>query len=245
MSILKEDVEKISKKKIITDCFYSFIKNPNEKSVNFGVKLKWLNLALSFVICIIGVILASILSVGVFFITGDKIFQQRESFSLWKSLFENAPIVVLIAPITEEIAFRLYLKRKKINIFISLTLLCYFLLCCISKISFYKLDTANFTNISLALTFSFLLFIFGINKYFTTIKYKYLFWFSCSSFALMHLLNFTPLSTYQFIFFSLLILPQFIYGIVMGYLRVKQGLIWSILLHILINGLPFCIKFLT
>ena len=59
------------------------------------------------------------------------------------------------------------------------------------------------------------------------------YWFSALAFASIHLLNF---SVENMLAILPLVLPQFVIGLVLGYLRVNYGLWSSILLHILHNA---------
>ena len=55
-------------------------------------------------------------------------------------------------------------------------------------------------------------------------------------FAYVHLFNF-ELTTNVILFSPLLVAPQFFVGLIFGYIRIRFGLLWSILLHSLYNGL--------
>lgn len=59
------------------------------------------------------------------------------------------------------------------------------------------------------------------------------FWLSTLAFSLVHVFNFEP---EQMIMALPLVLPQFVTGTMLGYLRVNYGLWSSILLHMLHNG---------
>tara|TARA_B100000795_G_C22774360_1_gene429313 strand:- start:1060 stop:1617 length:558 start_codon:yes stop_codon:yes gene_type:complete len=55
-------------------------------------------------------------------------------------------------------------------------------------------------------------------------------------FAYVHILNF-EINTNVIIFSPLLVAPQFFVGLIFGFIRVRFGLLWSICLHGLYNGL--------
>lgn len=55
-------------------------------------------------------------------------------------------------------------------------------------------------------------------------------------FAYVHLFNF-ELTTNVILFSPLLVAPQFFIGLIFGFIRVRFGLLWSIFLHSLYNGL--------
>lgn len=67
------------------------------------------------------------------------------------------------------------------------------------------------------------------NKY-----YKYIFYFFSIAFAYVHMMNF-PFSKTVLLLSPFLVLPQFIGGVFMGYLRIKFGFLWGFLLHFLSN----------
>jgi membrane protease YdiL (CAAX protease family) len=60
--------------------------------------------------------------------------------------------------------------------------------------------------------------------------FKYAFYMSVLLFGVVHIFNFQGDAQLYF-FAPLLIAPQLIAGIFLGYIRVKLGLKWSILLH--------------
>lgn len=66
--------------------------------------------------------------------------------------------------------------------------------------------------------------------------FKSIFYASVLLFAAVHLTNF-ELSEQVFNIAPLLVAPQLILGVFLGYVRVKLGLLWSICLHSLYNGI--------
>ncbi|MEG3659717.1 CPBP family intramembrane glutamic endopeptidase [Arenibacter palladensis] len=68
------------------------------------------------------------------------------------------------------------------------------------------------------------------------IYFKYIFYASVLLFAAVHLNNF-EMSEQVFYMAPVLVAPQLILGIFLGYVRVKLGLLWSICLHSLYNGI--------
>ena len=64
--------------------------------------------------------------------------------------------------------------------------------------------------------------------------YKIIFYSVAILFAYVHLFNF-ELTTSVWVLSPFLVLPQFIAGLFLGYMRVKYGLIWSIFLHSMNN----------
>ncbi len=65
-------------------------------------------------------------------------------------------------------------------------------------------------------------------------SYAGFFYFVAILFALLHLFNY-ELSWKIVLYSPLLVLPQFLGGLVIGYLRIRQGFVWGFLLHFLYN----------
>lgn len=55
-------------------------------------------------------------------------------------------------------------------------------------------------------------------------------------FAYVHIFNF-EITTNVLLFSPLLVAPQFFIGLIFGFIRIRFGLIWSILLHSIYNGI--------
>ena len=70
---------------------------------------------------------------------------------------------------------------------------------------------------------------------FITSNFKYFYYSSSILFGFMHLMNFTGDIRYIIAFSIVLIAPQIIAGIILGFIRMKHGLIYSILFHMIIN----------
>ncbi|SHF06468.1 hypothetical protein SAMN03080594_102488 [Arenibacter palladensis] len=66
--------------------------------------------------------------------------------------------------------------------------------------------------------------------------FRYIFYASVLLFAAVHLNNF-EMSGQVLYLAPLLVAPQLILGVFLGYVRVKLGLLWSICLHSLYNGI--------
>lgn len=67
-------------------------------------------------------------------------------------------------------------------------------------------------------------------------NYPYFFYSLTILFALIHFSNFSY-SASNLLFAPILVLPQFIGGFFMGFIRIKQGFIWSFFLHALHNAI--------
>ncbi|WP_456378185.1 CPBP family glutamic-type intramembrane protease [Lutibacter sp.] len=147
---------------------------------------------------------------------------------------------MIFVPLIEELGFRLFLRPKKL-FFINLSL---------SIISFYIIGFI-FTDLQInyRIGISFIIFIISSVYAKNSMKiiknnYAKVFYLSSFIFALLHLKAYHSLTLTQYILFPLIILPYFIYGLSFSYVRVKTNILLAILLHIVINGIAFSIKYL-
>ena len=127
---------------------------------------------------------------------------------------------VVIAPLFEELMFRLILKFRS-NFLILWPLQLLILLQRDNKINLLK-TIRNFWD-----------------KF-----YGWIFYLITIAFGLIHILNFEP-SLNIYLLAPVLVAPQILIGINLGYLRIRFGLIWSILFHAFYNGILLSIALLT
>lgn len=154
---------------------------------------------------------------------------------------------VVIGPMVEEFAFRFYLIYKPKYVSISFALIvAYFSL---SIISYFPslienkfILVASLTGLSL-ISFYVAFYLIRndeVNKQSVRKFWEQhpigIFYSSIILFGLIHLPNYEGLTFGQIIYTPLIIGPQMICGYFLAKLRIDQGIIWSILLHILING---------
>ncbi|RYF49963.1 MAG: CPBP family intramembrane metalloprotease, partial [Cytophagaceae bacterium] len=139
-------------------------------------------------------------------------------------------------PVLEELAFRPALIPTRLNIALSLS----FLTILLSTILF----SLN-TPIRCALTVVLSALIFLIVRYGPipkllaglTVSQPVLLVITSVGFGLIHIFNFHPFYGELFFLYPIYVLPQIVMGFILGITRLRLGLIWSILLHILSNGL--------
>lgn len=157
---------------------------------------------------------------------------------------------VLFAPILEETAFRFFLTKFKINYFIiSVSLIVgSFIMYFISNLLWRP---ESFLLFSLS-TYIYVFIISGIIgwglwllrnnlieiKEFWNSNARFVFYSVAILFALFHLMNFN-LNVNNFLYAPILILPFFVFGLSFGYIRIRLGLIYSVILHIVILGIWF------
>jgi hypothetical protein len=169
----------------------------------------------------------------------DKTLLQNEhSIKIQLGKYGAFMAAVVFAPIIEEIIFRLPLNTKGWSISLSIGFLLY---SCLG----FKIFYFNFLSIySYLKIVSFLIILpLIINWLFTKYNlqqriiqhYKLFFYLMIVVFALAHISNYAPID-YRYIYiYPIFVLPQFVMGLTLGYIRNKFGLPYSILLHSVIN----------
>ena len=207
----------------------SFIINPNlnqgYKKVNVWVFI---------------LIITSIFIFDVFFILGISFFKLENidistgGLEFYKNKWFLYLIPCLLVPVIEELSCRLFLKKSLINSYISLSLITFILILLLQNRKIYSLDL--YVLNTLVFSFFIWLSLFSFKKYFVNIKItdRTIFYGSAILFSLLHLSNYSfqinELPKYLF-----LIIPQLCSGLIYGYIRVKNGIIYSILLHSIHN----------
>lgn len=142
-------------------------------------------------------------------------------------------IGIIFAPILEEIFFRSLLKftKRSIILFLITVIVLIIYAAFRSKIEFVSFLSVVFIGILCLLLF------FNRNKIelFISSKFNYFFYGSAIFFGLVHASNFTG-NSYVILAFSLILGgPQIVLGLILGFIRMNYGLIYSILFHMIIN----------
>ena len=205
----------------LRDLWY-FIKKPVElKQVRIPLRVKISTCLALFIIQIPPLLVLSALLSGLEILG----LWEDDMHRLQKIFTEMKPeliffFVVIIAPLFEEIMFRLILKFRS-NFLILWPLRLLIFLQINSKINLLK----TIRNIW--------------NKF-----YGWIFYLVSIAFGLLHILNFEP-SLNIYLLAPVLVAPQILIGINLGYLRIRFGLIWSILFHAFYNGILLSIALFT
>ena len=185
-------------------------------------------------------IITSILIFDVFFILGISFFNFENintssgGLEFYKNKWFLYLIPCLLVPITEELSCRLFLKKSLINSYISLSLITFISILLFQNRKIYALDWYVLNT----LVFSFFIWIslFSFRKYLANIKIpdRTIFYASAVLFSLLHLSNYSfqinELPKYLF-----LIIPQLFSGLLYGYIRITNGITYSILSHSIHN----------
>lgn len=140
---------------------------------------------------------------------------------------------IIIAPIAEELIFRLILKEKKKYFYIFISLSIAYLIVGIIQNNMNS-SILMMVVIAIGITIFIIHYYKGINLY-SENNYKLLYWGSILIFGLAHGINFSFSNSWYLLFIPLLILPQILLGFILNYIRVKYGIKYSIEFHLLIN----------
>ena len=222
---------------------FEFFKNPyvySENNNSFIQKIKELFNSLLWMYGLI-FICTLFLKVIDFFVYKSTKFSFYDSVIIQQNKnFGNYPIyyIIILAPIVEEIIFRLPLTLKKKHLIFSL-------ISCAFYLFFNKLlsgkgfsEINNFVVIFL-LILALLIYFLLKEKEFDFVRksfYPLFFYSICTIFGLMHLFNFCKVVPVNLILIApLFVIPQLILGYFSGYLRLKNGFFWGLLLHIIFN----------
>jgi len=176
-------------------------------------------------------------------------------------IYDNPWVVislgVILAPVLEELAFRMVLKFSPFRFSISLSFLCFFLISFflsvfnfqISGVIYLIIIILNFSLVGCVLGFVLKEFVNNqriINFY--RRNFALIFYSSALVFATIHITNYGNFERIWFIL-PILVAPQFVGGVLMGFVRMKYGLRWAVFQHMAYNGifffLPFSIKYIT
>jgi hypothetical protein len=239
----------------------SYLKKPNIKSQDteqpsltfiqkvFNVIRLW-GIEITFTM-ILGIILSVVLAIAKYDNSQHAISQLFESSSFWLVILLGG----IYAPLTEELTFRLGLKYSPFRLSISITLLLSMML---QLLDFYKivnytwlfeyihLDNPllqGFVTLTMALFFGIVVGFFfkipAINAKVSNLHTTYfifIFYLSAILFGIIHASNYDGLTEIWYLI-PILGLPQIFIGVILGYVRVNYGMIWSIILHSIHNTL--------
>ena len=185
-------------------------------------------------------IVTSVFIFDIFFVLGISLFKfenintSTNGLEFYKNKWFLYLIPCLLVPVVEELSCRLFLKKSLINSYISLSLITFILILLFQNRKIYTLDWYVLNT----LVFSFVIWIslFSFKKYLANIKIadRTIFYASAVLFSLLHLSNYSfqinELPKYLF-----LIIPQFFSGLLYGYIRITNGITYSILSHSIHN----------
>jgi len=155
--------------------------------------------------------------------------------------FEISPktflYVVIIAPILEELIFRLPLRISSFSFSISISIL----ILVIAKLLVCPTIGYEFYLLSIPLTFLLNAFfshkksLFAMIKAFWGSHFKYIFYSFSIIFGLLHLSNFEEIYWWMIVFSPLITLPHIIMGLFLGFIRMNFSFLHALIFHATIN----------
>ncbi|PKQ61057.1 hypothetical protein BZG02_17345 [Labilibaculum filiforme] len=150
------------------------------------------------------------------------------------SYLKKVILGVIIAPVAEELIFRLLLKEDKKHFYLfGLVCLCYIFAGVYLNHSGTTIIVAVIFILGISLGFS--NYMGKIIDIYSKKNYKYLYFGSILIFGLIHGHNYSFESYHQTLLIPLLTLPQMGMGFFLSYIRVNYGIIYSIGFHAMIN----------
>lgn len=158
-------------------------------------------------------------------------------------MFNDSPLWVsfimaaVFAPIGEELIFRFPLQYRK---WVTHVLAGGLLVLAGFKTFFLENITIKIICLALIMALAVLYSIFNkkaasFTAYLWNNKFPVVFYVFTFVFAVVHLDNY-PFSWTVVLLFPLLVLPQFVIGTFLGYIRIKLGIVWSMAFHGIHNG---------
>lgn len=147
------------------------------------------------------------------------------------SVLSNILLTVIFVPIVEEIVFRLWMKDKKYNLFISLFAIISLLIISLNR-NMNEMDV--FADFGL-LILLFIIFTCKVIPGFQLKYFKYIFYSSCVLFGLLHICNYIDFQTIEWYIFPIVTIQEILAGFFLGFIRMKYGFIYGVLFHSSVN----------
>ena len=207
--------------------FFGFVTCPEE---TIESKRSFLDLFLIYILFFVFNIVIGLLTL---FIVGFLLHSPIPLRS--QTLTDYSRFFFIIPCVLEEITFRLPLVRKTMTIWIALIAFSYYIASLITDTAYFSSDYI-IKKIIMACILGTLLF-YVLKDILLRADYSLYFYMVCSLFAAMHLLNITSFdSPFVWFFASLYFINKLFGGVILGYLRIKYGIVSSIVLHVLYDG---------
>ncbi len=152
-------------------------------------------------------------------------------------------VPVVIAPLVEEFTFRYWLKATKLTLCLSSLFVSYILTNNIINSYYYRIDETFTLEIAISFGVAALMYFALSFKKVLSSVHKFweknaliLIWISILWFGFSHVKNF-PFEGWQYLYAPIMVLPQLAMGSVLAFGRVKYGILFSILIHMIHNSI--------
>ena len=229
--------------------FLSFLRRPKYDQ-QWAQALSWITITKLFILvfCIEMLALTSISGV----VGLDEIPHALESVMDNSSLWAIAALAIILAPFFEELLFRYHLKYKWLSILFLFVLGCGVLWLLLKAFApdieqqlmqNAALITENWflLSVTVAVFVVIITIVFMVSQAvpltFISQTFPFIFYATALAFALVHIGNFNT-STVAWYMTPLLVLPQFILALYLGYIRMRKNIWSSIYVHSLNNSIP-------
>lgn len=227
--------------KLIIELWH-FFKSPNLKSKKATKNELFIAfkqfLVFDFVVSITWGILIAIL----FIVFDDmkEIIKSKENFNA-STPFIKILLFSVLAPLLEELAFRLGLKLTKTNISISLGVQAIIILQLCGVISNPIYIRLIWMGIA-----SLILYLLLKTKHISFLKknYNYFVYYNIFLFSIMHISNYTYTSYTHYLFIPFLVSMHIVFGTYQSYARIKYGFYFALFVHGFHNFVIILLRFL-
>ena len=218
----------------------SIIQNPFKKKLRLLIRYFFLSLLIKIAATIIIIISESLIFNGPI-----PLFQNQLYLTDKYELYFSISLLVLIFPVLEEFAFRGWFSENKFLTSISLTILLFYFLYVMLIIALPKVIPLEriyrFSLLYAVLPFGFYFFHRNFLKIRRVIelKHTWLIIFSIISFSCIHSFNYkiADFNEKSILALIIILLPYPFSAYLYIHVRIKNGLAWSIALHILDNSI--------
>lgn len=171
-----------------------------------------------------------VIPIGVLLLTLSNILEfSMKTFNV--SYYQRVFYGLVLGPFVEEIYFRLiyvFNKRNLSIVFCTSLILTIFFIVKAEPIKAYVF-------IAISLIYCLLLLSFARISRIISTYFKIFFYCLAMVFAFLHLSNFSGVNSLEYLLAIFIIIPQFILGIILGYLRLNYGFIYAVGFHMMVN----------
>ena len=205
---------------------WQYIKNPLEYcSYDFSIR----TMLSSAILCLLVPLFFKVLTASVFIIAGVDLPAMTSDKSVLPLCF-----LIVVPPIVEELGFRLPLKRSRLNLCISVAIIAFVfskVICAGGLYSEHLLCRIGFAIIASAVINLFL------GKWLQNVRFKNFFYSMAILFAMLHIVNYShqTLDVYQWLYVICYACAKIPGSILYGYARMKLGMLFCIVIHIISN----------
>ncbi len=201
----------------------------SKRPVYLEKKEKWENTSYLRFVLLYAIIASSTVGFGYLFKVVFDVESKIDQIPYYELIIQG----LIVAPIAEELIFRIILRKGKRNFYI-------FIITCM-LINLTALLTMHWDTLIIITT---ILFVVGgirllhdknLIDIYALRPYRYLYFGSIIIFALLHTKNFIFPNQLFWLISPLLVLPQVGLGFILNYIRIKYGIKYSIVFHFIIN----------